>query len=155
MCAVQEVTYSHCGNYLAPLLYLNSDAHSPLQIRKSLSYVSAEDSPRGQAGFRSQSDQAPSVPEKLRLHCGMSTNWATFYQDLVFPSSKEAPSRVVHHTPLIELKTGRFPNMLLIFRQRQDQLAMLLVTQCPELQRSVMAGKAGPVLAGHVKEATD
>lgn len=78
----------------------------------------------------------------------MTTNWATFYKDIEFPS----PCTVQHHTPLIELSKGRFPNILVIYRQRKDKLAMLLVTQSAGMQESMRAGEAGPVLAGSVME---
>ena len=139
------------GNYLTPLLYLNKDARTPLQIRKSLTFVSAENSPRGCSGFRSESDQLPSSRALLRHHSGLVTNWSTFYKDIEFPT----PCVAEYHVPLFAgLAGGRFANLLIIFRSRKDKLSVLIYSPSAVLYELIVAGE-GPVLADTVKEISD
>lgn len=150
MFSSQDIDASFAGNYITPLLFLGQDARSPLQVRQSLAYKCREAAPLGQAGFRSESDLLPTPAQQLRYHCGMCTNWATFYADIELPSA----CSVQHHTPIVQMSVARFPNVMIIFRPRTNALALLLTTTCPALQACVLGGGEGCFLADRVTEVT-
>ena len=135
------------GNYLTPMVFLNSDARTPMHIRKSLTIVEAKDSPRGTPAFLTESDSLPSTWQFIRNHGGLSTNWGTFYRDLDFPS----PCVTISHAPFVNTSDSRFPNMLIIFRKNAGTLSFMISTSSQELQRSIRAGE-GPAKAGHIEE---
>ena len=120
---------------------MNKDAQSPHQIRKSLTFVSAENAPRGEAGFRTEYDHLPSSLEMLRFNAGLTTNWSTFYSDIEFPVA----CIVEHHSPVVQLSVARYPNVLLIYRQNKDKLGILITSSCPAIHASIQSG-GGPFL---------
>jgi hypothetical protein len=147
---MQHIGSSFAGNYLLVLLFLRKDAIAPHQVRKSLSFVSAQDAPRGEAGMRSESDQMPSVLELMRLRAGMTSNWSTFCPELVFPGVSE----MQHHMPLLQLEVMRFPSNLIIFRSQKNKLSVLLVASPSSAHHDAVLADNGPFLAGGVEEIT-
>ena len=144
---MQDIDSTFAGNYITPIMYLKGDACSPEQVRKSLSFVSAEDSPRGEAGFRTESDQVPSSFEMLRFRSGLTSNWTTFYSDIEFPST----CTVNYHIPAVQRNKARFPSVLLIFRQSKDKVGLMVASPCRAVHEAVLTG-SGPFLAGSATE---
>ena len=77
----------------------------------------------------------PSTIDIIKFRAGLCTNWSTFYSDVLFDHKCE----LIRHIPVFVLGSGRFPNVMVVFRPKDGELACLIGTSVKSNAKSIFA----------------